>query len=686
MALEQRARSQLLAQLLAGDEPRCFWTPPHVFTNEAFDRADVDREAILSRAQRAFSNEEDAKALQLGPFRFVFTRIVHNDVRGVLVMGIPVSGYYDARLAALPEILQFNSGRMPNAVNLHRLMELVMRTDRDLFSDALLFASERGEPFLLLHDLGVSRQAPRLWVRWPLERLFNKRRAAVITNPVTGEKGLAIPFQVAPAERYVIIFTLRTAELDKADRDLLSVLECIAAVVPQTTSEWRSNVRNRIDAPAVPCAPRLFYYGNPKLRARIEHLISRHGWELDSAVNHTETIASLASESQMILIDGSAMPPGPRMLRALRNAAASAPILYFAENCDEETQILVDARVSPTASDDQIFAALKSIVRELPQRRRDYLEALVGRLTPVLLSATSFRQLASVIAQCLVPHFADWAAVHLFDSTGELYRAEFPDSDEPIMQQVPMTFINGYAVMKSRVDQEFFAELCDEPLVWEALAALQARSGAAIPLLHSGTLVGSIVALSTERDLDEADFEGLASFAEAASDAFASLQTRALRIGTFDAAWTRISVGLYHVDIYRPQRARDISVRVSPLEGCRLRFELIKADQGRLSATLDAKRHRLAYETVHFPVPFHVPAKGPVTLAQRDVPESSTGVIVLEEPSLTLVHDAALTRAIDPATIVKLFRRALQEGQSNPASLLADVDADRFPFVAISLR
>jgi hypothetical protein len=289
-------------------------------------------------------------------------------------------------------------------------------------------------------------------------------------------------------------------------------------------------------------------------------------------------------------------------------------------------------------------------------------------------------------ARCLVPHFAEWAAVHLFDSSGELYRAEFPERDEPLMRQVPLTFLSGYAVMKTRVDDEFFTELCEEQSVYDALRALHPRSGAAIPLVHGGTLIGSIVALTIDRDLEEADFEGLALFAEAASEAFVSLQLRADQMAESNDAWTRVSMGLYHVDVYRPHEEHTPAFRVTPLDGRCIRIEATRADGGHLLATLDVKSHHLAYETWHFPTPFYVPAAGPVSLTDQEVPDHSSGTVLIDQPAIALIYDLPLTQAIDTATLVEIFQRGLREGQTNPSSLLGDIGGERFPFVAVSFR
>jgi hypothetical protein len=685
MELQNRLTAGLLTQLLAGQEPRCFWTPARVIQNDAFKGAHVDRDVIAATARTVYSGDV-ARRLDTGGYRFSFTRIVHDDISGVFVCGVAPSGYHDRRLTLLPEILQFSSGRMPNAANLHSLMELVLEADCELFSRALLFSSDQRRSFVLRHDVGVASSSLRSWARWPLERLFSMGRGSTITNPVTGEKALAIPFQAAPAERYVLIFVLRTSDPSQSDRDFLSVLESVGNASPPVRFGDGAGLYDRVDAASTPSAPRLFYYGRSKLRTRIAQVIERRGWELLDAGSYTDMLSALGSDFQVLLIDGSAAANGPTILRSLRHISASTPIVYFSNECDEETEFLADTCVSLDAPNDEMFSAIKSIVRELPKRRRDYLRALVEGMKPVLLSATSLQQLAAVISRSVVPQFADWCAVHLFDPSGELFRAEFPESAEPVLHQVPLTFLSGYAVMKRRVDEAFLAEICEDPAQRGRLSALQARSGAAIPLSDGGTLVGSLVALSIRRDLDEADFEGLALFADAASAAFGSLRVHAQSLGAANDAWTRVNAALYNIDVYRPYAGRDVAFRIGPADGRNVRIHAASARGGHLTATLDVTAHRLLFDATHFPPPFHVRGAGPVSVTTTDVHEHTAGEITLEEHSVALIFDLEFTRAIDTATIVDVVQRGLREGQSNPASSLAALSGERFAFVAISLR
>jgi hypothetical protein len=685
MAIEQRLRASLLAQLLAGDEPRCFWAPAGVVENPAFE-AQAEARGVVAAAARAVFAGEPPQSVQAGAFSWTFTRIVHEGFAGVFVCGTPSPVTQDRRLRALPEILRFHSGRLPNVANLHRLMDLVIAADPHLFADALLFSSQNGKPFVLLHNAGQTVRGLRSWARWPLERLFSKRSSALISNPLTLQRGLAIPFLTPPAERYVVVFALRPADLSQSDRDFLGVLESVTAVVRQPALARRVSTYDRIETAPVPLAPRLLYYGRPELETRIHGLLEGHAWELTGTRNFREMLAMIASPFDVVVIDSVALSDPVTMLRWLRHAAPNIPVVYFDAGSDAEIEILVDERVPIAASDEEYFTAIKNVVRQLPQRRRDYLDTIVRRAAGRLSAATSYNELARAITRCLVTYFGDWGCVHLFDLEGELYHAELPARDEPLLSHVPMTFLNGYAVMKTRVDEEFFAEVCEEREAQIALASTQPRSGAALPLACGGRLVGSMIVLSTARDLDEADFEALARFAENASHAFAALQVRLQRKSGAGDAWTRVSVAGYDVDVYQPPNAGASTFRATLLSAKTIGIEVQNENGGSLSATLDINAQALAFEATHFPPPAYVGASGPVALLQTDVRDRAQGSISLAESSVTLVYDAEFARSAESARVVEILQHGLRDGEENPAALLAAVSGERFPFIAITFR
>jgi|GEM_PF-4338913 len=685
MAIEQWLRAGLVTQLLAGDEPRCFWTPERAFENDAFRAERRGHGNVLSSAASIFAGEA-AEYVDAGAYRWTFTRIVHKELTGVLVSGVPTSGMQHRRLAALPNILEFSAGRIPNAANLHRLMELVLQSDPLLFTQALLFASEGDQPFLLLHDMGTASDDGRSWTRWPLERLFGKRRAALITNVITGRRGFAIPFTVAPCERYVVVVVLADVQLSSSDRDFLKVLECVPALAPKAMPQRRVGQYDHVEAELVPVTPRLSYFGGKKMRARLENLVSRRGWEVSIFEgNRLDVFSPRRSPYEILLIDGAAMIDALAVLRSFRRNAPTVPILYFGANPDPETEVLVDACISNYASDNEVFAAIKNLVRELPARRREQLEVAVSRLTAGLSTASSYEQLARAITHGIVALFGEWAVVHLFDASGDVHHAEFPMNDSPLMPEVPMTFISGYAVMKTRVDEDFFAEVCGDSETREALARLQPRSGAAIPLSNNGEIIGTFVVLSTERDLDLPDFEALSQYAQNASQALAALLERRKQAELHEEAWTHVSVGPYDLHVFHSLEGK-ARFLAAPLDRWSVRIEADNGRGGTFNATLNVKSHTLAFEAVRFAEPLQVAASGPVAVAAPAIKERTERTISLRTPSVTLISDNGHARGADVAATVEILQRGLREGARNPALHLAEAAGARGAFIAITSR
>ncbi len=150
--------------------------------------------------------------------------------------------------------------------------------------------------------------------------------------------------------------------------------------------------------------------------------------------------------------------------------------------------------------------------------------------------------------------------------------------------------------MKSRADETLFAAISDDPQTREALADLRPISGATVPLLQEGSINGTLVVLSTERELGEPEFEGILQYADAASHAFALIQARSKRRENGSShAWTRVSAGDYDIHVYHP-RARGAGIfRATPIDANRIGIETSIPGGAGLRATLDIGQGTLSY-------------------------------------------------------------------------------------------
>ncbi|MFN2449030.1 MAG: hypothetical protein ABR508_04445, partial [Candidatus Baltobacteraceae bacterium] len=145
-----------------------------------------------------------------GQFRYIAAPLPLKGGRAVLLAGVPLERAPDPRMRALPGLFRFSGTLGPNASNLHRFIDRLVAADPALFRNAWLLASHGGRPFVPLHDVRGDDADSRSWLRWPFERLFDKRRAALIGDESAGAQALAVPFFVPPGERYVVLAPLRT--------------------------------------------------------------------------------------------------------------------------------------------------------------------------------------------------------------------------------------------------------------------------------------------------------------------------------------------------------------------------------------------------------------------------------------------------------------------------------------------
>jgi len=593
-------------------------------------------------------------------------------------------------MAAVAGILEYSSGHMPDAAGLRRFTDRIVQADPDLFRGALLFTSKNDGAFALLHETGDGLRARESWSHWPLDRLFAKRRASLITNPGSGERGMAIPFGVSRSERSVVIVTLRDGQLSAADRDFLTTLEWAAASVPQIAPALRrSAVQNRIDtySSSPPPTPRLLFFGETLLEERVKRLARRRGWEVRATVSCPDLIASVRESSDILLIEGT-QAEVVEVLRAIRRAAPQVPVLCFDGGRNEEIDVLADRRLSHDAGDTETFDEIEAMVADLPRRRREYLESAVNRALPGLTSVQSPRELSRAIADTARRLFGDWVAVHLLDTQGDMYGTELPAGAHPLMREIPNTFISGYAVMKSHIDEAFFEALTDDEQTREDLAQLNPISGAALPLMHEGSVSGTLIVLTTERELGEPEFEALLQFAEAASLAFAVLQVRIAKLTLSTShEWTRISVGDYDIHVYHPHAHRGVTFHALPLDAHRIGIEVRDVEGGALMGTLNLDQGTFSYEAIQFPPPVQISASGPASAMGEAGNRPIAHTLMLKPPSVTLIYDAEFPRLVDSGRVVEVLQNAMRAAAENPAFELAQfVQSERAGFIAITSR
>src|SRR5581483_3123540 len=97
---------------------------------------------------------------------------------------------------------------------LNALSDAVFAMKPSVFADVITCASRRGGPFRVLPGPYGMDPISTEWLNWPLRRLFEERRACLITGQ-DGRRALAVPSSTAGDARYVALFILPDEPLGK---------------------------------------------------------------------------------------------------------------------------------------------------------------------------------------------------------------------------------------------------------------------------------------------------------------------------------------------------------------------------------------------------------------------------------------------------------------------------------------
>ncbi len=637
-----------------------------MYENPPFLAAARDnRTRLLEWARLAATREPAPPYCDSGDFRFTATPVALQPGQGILLTGTPLERAPDPRMHALPGLLRFTGTLAPNAANLHRFMERLVGADPALFGGAVLFASRGGGAFLPLHTISGDGADERTWMRWPCERLFVKRRAAVITNPVTGTQALAIPFLVPPQERYVVLAPLRTEHLSRSDSDFLAAVQCIAGAVPLNAPAHAGlDARDRVDVSGSAADLRVLYFGRSDFAERLAAIVEPWSWRFERATTFTGALEMLDRRFDLAVFDGGAVGYRMTSLHALRRYAPDIALLYIGPATDE-SELLADACIPADIADVEVVRILKRIARELPPRRWQQLQSAIDDAAPVVLASRTLLELAERVAATAIEVLCDYACVHILDDEGTVFASELPPRPQRILADLPDSFLSGYAIVTSRIDDAFFAGISSDPHTREQLEALAPLSGALLPIAHEGRLVGSIVALATQRTFDEPQAGAFSKLAALASRGFAALQTQE---GPVRGSWTRLTCGSYDIEAFSAAGSTGITASLTP-GGNAVAIDLRGPDHQRFTGTLDAREGVLRFNSANVPHPFHVRADGPprslhVAGGEQRMP--------LPSRSITIIFAQSLSERIERPDIAPMITRALADDRDvQPAAELA---------------
>ncbi|MFN2449032.1 MAG: GAF domain-containing protein, partial [Candidatus Baltobacteraceae bacterium] len=356
-------------------------------------------------------------------------------------------------------------------------------------------------------------------------------------------------------------------------------------------------------------------------------------------------------------------------------------LVYIGE-CDAEGELLSDACIGEAPSEGDLARAIKSVARQLPLRHWQQLQSLIDDASLSVVQSPSLSALARTLAQIALGGLCDWVCVHIVDDEGGVHSAELPAEGDPLLPQLPLSFLNGFALMTSRIDEQFFEQIASEPETQERLAALAPLSAALLPLAHDGRLIGSIVAFATRRTMDDAQFQAFSKLSALASRAFASVQIRAGQAAR--GAWSHVACAQYDAEVFSAANAYTrVSASLAP-EGAKILIDLAGVQGERFAGTLDANAHTLRFACSAMPQPLAIGPGGAIRTL-RVVGEEQR--LALKPRTFALIYPQGLAGPIETAPLVEYLSDALTADEPDNA-LRAAREIARYgqSFVLISSR
>jgi hypothetical protein len=603
--------------------------------------------------------------------------------------------FLDSRFAALPQLLRDATNPERKPADVCRFKDALVQTDVSLFAGALHFMSREGNSFVLLHDNGGAFLEPRGWARWPLRRLFAAHRCSLITNPISRQRALAVPFEFH-RERHVVVAPLGT-EPDTAQTVFLDVLQSI--VLP-TARENRSDR-----------TPRFVWFGSDRdIGERLQRLTEQRRWPLYSAPTFGHLMLMLEQDAADIaLIHGAALREPLNKLRTIRHAAkiGNAPIVYFTgEKIDEELAVLTDYQVGAGATDAQLLKILKSAARALGVTRTKALAAIVRRMEPELQACTTIADLAQTCARCAVILGFDRICVLLHDENGIVHSAHVPD-DGVLTDEWPTPFISGERIAYARASERFFEEAFDDRQYARRVSVLAPLSAAAMPIADGVDILGTLTAFSLQQQAFDPEFGALANLCEQTGRACARLR----RTADEPKNASQLRIGECTVDVYNgPTSSTPISVACdgnraaivaiddeNEKRATRLARDLLEKRTDLHSAALDYANGgvllalfedgALSYACAGMPLPLRVPSAGPVP-ALSYAGRLQRGTIESQPDSTILFVSNELALRVETAEIVRAVQHELRRGRESVASAVSELPRNRkkVSFAAITRR
>jgi hypothetical protein len=457
-------------------------------------------------------------------------------------------------IEALVALVEAIDAAAEDARALDPLLTTLADRSSGLFSCAVLFkGGYAGEPFVLAAVHGSSPRGVRSWMRWPLRRLFLRRKPSRILSPVkNGSSALAIPFSYG-TERYVVLAPLSeraaSAQFDSFFRVIESLKVQDLEFVPLRSSE----------IPATPMNPSILGFAIcARLRERIDAVLAPRGWSCE----HIPTFAKLwrllrESPPDIVVVDTDELVEPLSAITSIHRFADGAALRLVAigDNTPASawTLPLIDRLLPHETDGESVFKLLKELARASSVLRRtkaDEADAIAHRQASTSLS---FDELAYFTAHRAAELMQGWAYCALVDDYGVVSRAESPPSAPLVLSRIPKAFLSDTPIFDLRVTARFLAEITDDSSEQIAMMSLHPLSGAAVPIVSTaGVRLGVLVTCSREGWADSDRFESVDRLCRVVAARCDELQPDA-HIPEFrqEPFWNRLRDRSFGLDVYR---------------------------------------------------------------------------------------------------------------------------------------
>lgn len=413
----------------------------------------------------------------------------------------------------LATLEDFNAGR----VSVAAVMKAFASVPNGLIAAVVEFRKRGREPFLPVSNIGGELRVLRNWLKWPLERILVRRRAAQIRHPLTGELALAFPL-VSSESSSVVIAVLADRSLQADERAFISALEHL-----RTTSRYFVREEDDSSESLEPSIVALGPLSSP-LAQRAKAALHKRGWQAKELARLGDLWDCVHGRPpDAVLLDGKLFDVHA-VLRAIRmkNDALRLPVIVFSDSAatTSELQMLADAVITPGATDHEIFVEMKRMLRTAGIYRAEQLEVRLGKFKAHLRGCRNSFEMAALAAEAISSCLGGWASVHLIDSRGRIASCEHGVSGPPVFTHVPETLLQEGPAFVHPVTANFARSLTMHEEVADAFLALESRSAASIPLVYRTQHIGTLVVATFHHAADAIEWRFVTAASEELAEVF----------------------------------------------------------------------------------------------------------------------------------------------------------------------